>query len=164
MSASFRRPLAGTIRKIFLAAALFAMGCSQPSSASNWQVAPARLPTGWQLVELNNEPVSSEPAPTLSLSREEGRLSGFAGVNQFSAEVVAEGDSLKVGPIRSTKMAGPPERMALEERYLDALAQATAWRMHDQRLALLAGNARHLHHRSAANRASTRSPASRGIR
>ncbi len=138
MSASSTPPLARTAFKLGLAVTLVAANCFYPSIAGGRLA--SRPIAGWHLVELNNEPVEAYPVPTLSLHQLESRLSGFAGVNQFSAEILTDGDSFKVGPIRSTKLAGQPERMALEGHYLDALAQTTGWQVQDRNLALVAGD------------------------
>lgn len=48
--------------------------------------------------------------------------SGFAGVNPYVAQVSAlSGQRLRFGPIATTRRAGPPERMNLEQAYLKEL-------------------------------------------
>ena len=57
----------------------------------------------------------------------QGRVSGTGGVNRFSAEAVLDGGTglTWAGPAAVTKMAGPPEAMALEDAFLDALQSVT---------------------------------------
>jgi hypothetical protein len=51
-----------------------------------------------------------------SLRLEDGRLSGTGGINRLTGVYGVEGSSLVFGPIATTKMAGPPERMDRECR------------------------------------------------
>lgn len=44
-------------------------------------------------------------------------MSGQVGVNRFTGSVTLGGDMLEVGPVASTRMAGPLELMALEDRF-----------------------------------------------
>jgi heat shock protein HslJ len=46
-------------------------------------------------------------------------------VNRFNGRTRGRDGELQAGPFMSTKMAGPPELMALEGRYLKALGAAT---------------------------------------
>ncbi len=64
--------------------------------------------------------------PTLQFSQT-NLVSGFAGVNRFTAEATLSGKNILTwtGPAAATKMAGPPEAMSLENQYLDSLQQAT---------------------------------------
>lgn len=67
-------------------------------------------------------PVTGERRPTMQFTPE-GRLGGFAGVNRYSAGAAAPepGRLTLTGAPISTRMAGPPEAMRLETRFLDAL-------------------------------------------
>lgn len=55
--------------------------------------------------------------------REDGGVSGLAGVNRYStaAELDGKGGILWKGQPVATKMAGPAEAMALEDRFLETL-------------------------------------------
>jgi lactoylglutathione lyase len=62
-----------------------------------------------------------------SLRLEEGTASGSAGVNRYSGAYALDGDRLTVGPLVTTRMAGPPEAMHAEQEFLASLARiATA--------------------------------------
>lgn len=76
--------------------------------------------------------------PTLRLDAETAQASGFAGVNRFTGSYELDAEGLSFGPLASTRMAGPPEAMALEQVYLEALSRVDSWRMRDERLELLA--------------------------
>ena len=64
---------------------------------------------------------TTDRPPTLRVAPD-GNASGFAGVNRFFASatfgsVIAQPEPLRVGPVGATRMAGPPERMALEHAF-----------------------------------------------
>jgi heat shock protein HslJ len=74
--------------------------------------------------------------PTLGF--EEGaRVSGESGVNRFGARVDAGEGWLRVSAPMLTRMAGPPEAMALEAEFLGRLGRAGHWRVDGDRLRLL---------------------------
>lgn len=87
----------------------------------------------WTIISIQGEDVSAllpegARSPSLQFS-DEGGLSGFAGVNRFSGSLNTEkliSGKWDVGPMVSTKMAGPPELMELEQRILSALDSADA--------------------------------------
>ena len=47
-------------------------------------------------------------------------MAGRVGVNRFTGSFTVDGDVLQVGPVASTRMAGPPEMMTLENRFNSA--------------------------------------------
>ncbi len=74
--------------------------------------------------------------PTLGFEAS-SRVTGNAGINRFNAEVAVGEGWLRVGPAMSTRMAGPPEAMALEAEFLARLKRAGHWRARGDRLRLL---------------------------
>jgi heat shock protein HslJ len=96
--------------------------------------------TAWQVVSLPR--FSLAPGTSLSLAsltlrfEEPARAAGNSGVNRFSAQVNADASQLRfVSPI-STRMAGPPELMALESEFLARLQAVSAWKIDGNRLRL----------------------------
>jgi heat shock protein HslJ len=76
----------------------------------------------------------------------EGRMAGNAAVNRYTGQY-AEGacgpdgiGSLSVGPVATTKMAGPEPAMRAEDAYLGLLAQVRGYRLDASHLALLDAN------------------------
>ena len=69
----------------------------------------------WLVIEIDGEPVESEAPGAVRF--EADRITGRVGVNRFTGSFTLEGDVLQVGPVASTRMAGPPELMALESRF-----------------------------------------------
>ena len=74
---------------------------------------------------------------TITAAFEAARISGTAAVNQYSGSYRAGKDgSIQTGVLAVTLMAGPPEAMEAERRYLELLAQAKRFRMRDAMLTL----------------------------
>ena len=78
----------------------------------------------WLLKNLCGEgvPVGSRASVAFAA---DGSISGHGGVNRFRGLLTASDATVKVGPLMSTKMAGPPALNALESKYLKALGAAT---------------------------------------
>ena len=105
-----------------------------PRPAAPGSSTPIRLPgidrTEWTCVELtgaDGKPIAvTDQPPSLFISAE-GRASGFAGVNRYFAEATVgnaindKSVPLRFGPVGATRMAGPPERMALEDAFTSML-------------------------------------------
>lgn len=73
------------------------------------------------------ERVDWHGADGASLRLEDGRVSGSAGINRLMGDYTLAGDRLGFGVIATTMMAGPPERMEAEQRFLSALGQVARW-------------------------------------
>jgi|Tabmets5t2r1_1033131.scaffolds.fasta_scaffold01094_5 heat shock protein HslJ len=71
---------------------------------------------------------------------EDGRIAGFGGVNRYAGEYTLEGEELRLGPLAVTRMAGPPEAMESERRYLDALGRAARAAVDEGTLVLADGD------------------------
>lgn len=118
---------------------------SAPAPAAPAPNAPAAstgLPlagTEWQCLTIAGAPVKDPQPPTLAFGAD-GRASGFAGVNRYGGSwTAAAGNALKLGPMAATRMAGPPERMDLEQRFLAALEGVDAATVQGPTLALRRG-------------------------
>jgi len=95
--------------------------------------------TTWSLTELPGQSLAAiepERAPSLTLDPAAGRVSGSAGCNRFSGTYELSGNSLRFGPLATTRMACPPEIMAVEDAMLKALAGELAWSLQDGTLVL----------------------------
>ncbi len=66
----------------------------------------------------------------------DGKVGGNGGVNTFSGDFESGPSSVKIGPLASTKMAGPPELMTQEAAYLTALQNATTWEIQSGKLTM----------------------------
>jgi len=85
----------------------------------------------WKLTDIGGQPVTrflpvGERAPTMTID-EGGMVSGFTGVNRMSGKLddaALEEGRFGLGPMITTKMAGPGEAMAMEARFLDLLQKS----------------------------------------
>jgi heat shock protein HslJ len=89
----------------------------------------------WTLVSLLGQPVSTAKPPTLRAAA--GRLTIFGGINRLNGSVALVRDQLVIGDLVSTRMAGPPELMALEERFAGTLRTVNRFHVRGSRLELL---------------------------
>lgn len=95
--------------------------------------------SAWQLDAMPGATVALAGArgtPTLRFDATP-RASGESGVNRFGARVDAGDGWLRVASPMVTRMAGPPEAMALEAEFLGRLQRAGHWRVAGDRLRLL---------------------------
>ena len=69
----------------------------------------------WLVIEIDDEPI--DPEAPREVRFEGDRVAGRVGVNRFTGSFTTDGDVIHVGPVASTRMAGPPELMALEDRF-----------------------------------------------
>lgn len=83
-------------------------------------------------------------APRLAFTTGSGgerTVEGDGGVNQFVGPCRVEGDTLELGPFRSTRMAGPVAAMRVEHALLEALTGARPFRFAADGDVLILGDA-----------------------
>ena len=106
------------------------MGCSRapvPSQAVN-DSASDIWGTAWRLEYLSEDRAIGGVRATLEFPKI-SRASGDASCNQFSGAVEFAGETIKFGPIVSTKMARAGAIDAQEANYLKGLEEATTYRI-----------------------------------
>jgi heat shock protein HslJ len=84
----------------------------------------------WEVTGYNNgrqAVVSPRIGTRLTLTFQDGQLSGSSGCNRFHGAFTAEGFKLKIQPLATTRMACEDEVMAQEQAFLRALESATTW-------------------------------------
>ncbi len=127
------------------------------SLASNLGSSLMEKVTGdWNLSKLGSESVNQilrkpgvQAAPRMAIAKD-GKVNGFAGVNQFFGNLdlgqLAQGN-FPLGAMGSTKMAGPPASMDLEQQFLSALSSVRSFdaaSLADGVLSLLGDNGQEL--------------------
>ena len=128
-------------RHIFLGTlALFGLGITGIHAAT-----PGPENVEWALVEINGKAVEAPAGgkmrgATLKLDAAKMQASGVSFVNHFSGKYELKDNTLKFGPMMSTRMAGPPEAMDAERDYLTMLKDVTGWRITDGKLELVVGD------------------------
>lgn len=137
------RAVRTVVAGLVLGAGLVAGGCSGSGKAGEAVRSVEPMEGDWQLVEIEGESIgglipADGRAPEVRIA-DDGRISGFAGVNRFSGSlnVSALSDGrFEMGPAATTRMAGPSELMRLEDRFLRTLQGADSARLVDGRLVL----------------------------
>ena len=76
--------------------------------------------TRWRVVRVGESDV--DPVAPRAVEFWNGRVSGQVGVNRFTGEYSIEGDTVVIGRLARTLMAGAPEMMELEDRFHAAFA------------------------------------------
>ena len=84
--------------------------------------------TEWQLSSYSDGTavVSGQDIQTITMKFDDsGNISGFSGVNSYFGSYRLDSDAISIGPLASTKMAGPESLMTLERLYFNLLNSAT---------------------------------------
>lgn len=92
--------------------------------------AAEQSPVGsWILVSTGSGSSSEHPMGVITLEVTSEEISGSAGVNSYHGTVVADPatGAFTIGPVGTTRMAGPENMMIQEEKYLAALANVTGY-------------------------------------
>jgi heat shock protein HslJ len=75
----------------------------------------------WQLEAIGAAGAAGDVTSTVTFA-EDGQVRGGGGVNRFGGPYRVEGDIVELGPLFSTRMAGPEPAMDQERRFLAALS------------------------------------------
>lgn len=99
----------------------------------------------WVLAEINGKAVEApakggQREATLKLDPAGKQASGVSVVNHYGGEYELKDNTLKFGPMITTRMGGSPEAMAAERDFHSMLESVTGWRITDGKLELLAGD------------------------
>lgn len=82
----------------------------------------------WTITAVDGAPlvaVAGEPVPTLTFTAD--AVAGNGGVNGFGGSATIGAGTVTVGPLRSTRRAGPPALMDQETAITRALAEVRTW-------------------------------------
>ncbi|MFL6165422.1 MAG: META domain-containing protein [Ornithinibacter sp.] len=128
------KPLALVAALVALVALL--SGCGGGDKAPN---APTMLEGSWTLLTLNGAAADGNVPSTLTMN--EGKANGNAGINQFNGSYDAPSDGvLTFGALATTMMAGPDNAMKQEQAFLKALADTKKFTTEDGGLVLMDGS------------------------
>jgi heat shock protein HslJ len=120
-------------------AAIVTISCVATGHGSMETAPPGPERTEWRLAEVNGETVaiSGKGQPSLILDTARKMASGFAGCNNFFGSYTLDKNSLKFGPLGSTRRACPENESALEASFLNALERCRRWKIGDGALLLI---------------------------
>ncbi len=100
---------------------------------------PSLIGPTWELTELRGVAARRglrDELPSLKFDAEGGGFSGFGGVNRLTGRYLVTGSQITVTPGGSTRMAGPPELLDQERRFVDALGRGVTFIVKADRLEL----------------------------
>ena len=80
--------------------------------------------TSWLAEDIGRRGVLDNPRTTVSFDQA-GRVSGSGGCNRYGGPVEVSGETIRFGPLASTRMACSPAISDQEERFFAALRSAT---------------------------------------
>ncbi|MCP5419911.1 MAG: META domain-containing protein [Gammaproteobacteria bacterium] len=83
---------------------------------------PTLFDNAWVVEDINGRGVV-ERAPTYIRFEEDGRVTGDTGCNPFNGSAVVKENTLKIGPLATTRRACKPAILKHEIRFLDAIAK-----------------------------------------
>jgi heat shock protein HslJ len=108
------------------------------SLAMETNQAPAKLPgSAWQVTTFAGQTPLADHPITFEFDTE-GNIAGDASCNRFGGNCTIEGNTMKIGPLRSTRRACEPEIMQQEQKFLALLSAATTWSIDGDVLVLIA--------------------------
>jgi predicted amidohydrolase YtcJ/heat shock protein HslJ len=89
----------------------------------------------WTLTMLNDDKVKVAKAPAMRFAK--GKLEIFGGINQISGSYALVSGTVTMSELTSTKKAGPPALMALEDNFVKTLKSVDGFHVHGNELELL---------------------------
>jgi uncharacterized membrane protein len=122
---------------------LFAEVLTQTATLTGCAGDPMLLLQGdWRVLSLADADLAGAEGPAFTI--EGDRIAGQSGCNRFNAALTLDGESLRAGPAAVTRMACPPDRMALERAFLAALSAVDHFTIDTDGALLLTGADRDL--------------------
>jgi len=97
----------------------------------------------WVCISIDTDAMTSAEPITLDFNND-GTVTGFSGINRFSAPYTAGTGSLTFGAIAATRMGGSAESMGQEQRFLQALAKTSQFSLQSGLLRLSDGGKKKL--------------------
>jgi putative lipoprotein len=89
----------------------------------------------WRPSTITTESLTAETPIYVAFS-EDGKVTGFGGCNRFFGGYTVSGNSIKIGPLASTRK-GCPDTLNLEVEFFKALQEAETFEQTDEGLVLL---------------------------
>ncbi len=96
--------------------------------------------TSWKLLNMDGKDVSkliSKNENNITLSFNENGINGNSGINNYFGDYEIVNNNIKVGPLGSTRMAGPENLMKVEREFLELLGNSKKVKLSDQKTLIL---------------------------
>lgn len=91
------------------------------------------LDTKWKLSEMGQTKL---PEKEITISFDKNKVNGNSGVNNYFGSYEIKNNSIKIGPVGSTRMAGPENLMKIEFEYLKLLQDSKTIKLNNNILIL----------------------------
>jgi heat shock protein HslJ len=130
LESAFHAALSGTVHYSIQADQLRLIAASGTVLVFEAEPPPRLEGVTWEVTGFNNNRhavISLVADAPITLSFEQGTVSGNAGCNTFWAPYSADGNRVKIGPAATTRKACSEERMGQERAFLAALESAVTW-------------------------------------
>jgi len=132
------KPLLSLLTVLVLVAAACSSAQKQPQKAGTPALPFSLIGSEWILADLAGTPVIANSKASIAFP-ELGRVAGNGSCNRFTGSVTITGDTLKFGPLASTRMACMDGGVsAQEDAYLKALGAANRYEFRDPNLLIYA--------------------------
>ncbi len=99
------------------------------------QAAETGIYGNWVAERIQGQKVSAKVQSTLDIAKD-GNITGNAGCNQYMGGMEIKGETIKVQPAGSTRMACPPAQMQQDSKFHAALGTVTSWKISKGKLIL----------------------------
>ena len=96
--------------------------------------------TSWKLLNMDGKDVSkliSKNENNITLSFNENGINGNSGINNYFGDYEIVNNNIKIGPLGSTRMAGPENLMKVEREFLELLGNSKKVKLSDQKTLVL---------------------------
>ena len=127
---AFHKALSGTLRYAVDGDHLSATNASGDTLHFRREPPPQLAGVDWKVTSFNNgrqAVVGVLGDSNLTLSFEDGKVTGSAGCNSFHGTYATEGSRLQLGPLATTRRACEEPLMTQEREFLAALTSAVSW-------------------------------------
>jgi heat shock protein HslJ len=101
------------------------------------QTSDALPGSAWQVTAFAGQTPLADHPITFEFDTE-GNIAGDASCNRFGGNCMIDGNTIKIGPLRSTRRACEPDIMQQEQKFLALLSAATTWSIEGDDLVLTA--------------------------
>ena len=96
--------------------------------------------TSWKLLNMDGKDISkliSKNDNNITLSFNENGINGNSVINNYFGDCEIVNNNIKVGPLGSTRMAGPENLMKVEREFLELLGNSKKVKLSDQKTLIL---------------------------
>lgn len=120
---------------VMLTAGVTACSNGQYAGGDDGSVTSSGVAQQWQLTMVDQQAISAEGTPTLTINKDMG-VNGFSGCNRYFGNAELNSNRFKVAPMASTKMACSSSAMELEQTMSQVLSQWSDATIRDNHLML----------------------------